>query len=123
MTTSGVETDAGQSRAALLVTPEGKILVDRLPPEALDGQLLLSAVDLFAPSDEGPDLLQPRSGLRIIPGKVAGEPHLAHSRLTTRVVVALGDRGMSLDQIGALYPHEDATALGEALELEHQLAA
>lgn len=114
---------AGQGRSALLVTPEGKILLDRLPPEALDGQLLLPDFDLFAPCDEGPDLLQPRPRLRIVPGKVAGEPHLVHSRLTTRVVAALGGRGMSLKQIAALYPHEDATALGEAVELEQQLAA
>jgi hypothetical protein len=32
----------------------------------------------------GPDLLRPRPHLRIVPSKVAGEPHVEHSRLTTR---------------------------------------
>lgn len=29
-----------------------------------------------------PDLLRPRTHLRIVPAKVAGEPHVAHSRIT-----------------------------------------
>lgn len=118
-----VEDDDGHRRPTILVTPQGDLLLDRDPPEALDGQLLLHAVDLFAPFDEGPDLRQPRPRLRIVPGKVAGEPHLVHSRLTTRTVGALAGRGFSIDQIAALYPHEDAVALREAVELEQQLAA
>lgn len=119
-----VEDDAGHSRPTVFVSAEGEILLDRDPPEALGGQLLLdTVVDLFAPFDEGPDLRQPRPRLRIVPGKVAGEPHLVHSRLTTRTVGALADRGFTLKQIAALYPSEDPVALGEAVELERQLAA
>jgi uncharacterized protein (DUF433 family) len=69
------------------------------------------------------DLRAPRPRLRIVPGKVAGEPHLVGSRLTTRTVAALAARGFSAEQIAALYMHEDPAALAEAVELERSLAA
>jgi hypothetical protein len=50
----------------------------------------------------GPDLLRPRPHLRIVPSKVAGEPHAEHSRLTTQVA-ALADRGYPVAQIAAMY--------------------
>ena len=52
---------------------------------------------LTAPFDSagmsGPDLLRPRPHLRIVPSKVAGEPHVEQSRLTTQTIAALADRG------------------------------
>ena len=71
----------------------------------------------------GPDLRQPMPHLRIVPGKVSGEPHLAHSRLTTQSVATLADRGFSLDDIKRLYPDESPDGLSEAIELERRLAA
>lgn len=118
-----VDDHAGRGRPTILVTPPGDVLLDRDQTEALYGQLLLDTpVDLFAPFDQGPDLRQPRPRLRIVPGKVAGEPHLVRSRLTTRTVGALADRGFPIKQIASLYPSEDPIALGEAVELEQQLA-
>ena len=49
----------------------------------------------------GPDLLRPRPHLRIVPSKVAGEPHVEHSRLTTQTIAALADRGYPVAQIAA----------------------
>lgn len=116
--------DGGQARSTILVTSAGKIVLDRVPPEDVDGQVVIGGiVDLFAPFEHGPDLRRPRPHLRITPGKVAGEPHLVHSRLTTRSVAALAERGLSYEQIAELYPQEDAVALEEALDLEQQLAA
>jgi len=69
------------------------------------------------------DLRVPRPRLRIVPGKVAGEPHLVGSRLTTRTVAGLAVRGLSVAQIAVLYPHEEPEALAEAVELERSLAA
>lgn len=84
-------------------------------------------VDLFARFEVeeacGPDLVSPRPHLRIVPGKVAGEPHLAGSRLTTLSVAALARRGLSLEEIAALFPDQQRAALGEAVELEDELAA
>lgn len=70
----------------------------------------------------GPDLIRPRAHLRIVPGKVAGEPHLDGSRLTTRTLVALTRRGFPLTQVIGMYPHEDPVGIGEAIELEQEIA-
>ena len=51
----------------------------------------------------GPDLLRPRPHLRIVPSKVAGEPHIEHSRLTTQTVAALASRGYTAAQIADMY--------------------
>lgn len=100
---SSVQTDRGQG----------------VMPEVLD---LLGPFDIEQ-GTWGPDLRQPMPHLRIVPGRVSGEPHLAHSRLTTRSVVTLADRGFSLNEIRRLYPDESKDGLLEAIELEHRLAA
>lgn len=80
---------------------------------------------LTAPFDSagmpGPDLLRPRPHLRIVPSKVAGEPHVAHSRLTTQTIAALADRGYPAAQIAAMYD-EPEQVISEAIDLERQLA-
>ncbi len=82
-------------------------------------------LDLLGPFEGtdggGPDLRQPRAHLRIVPGKCAGEPHLAGSRLTTLTVAALAERGFGIDDIARLYPDEDVASLAEAIELERSL--
>lgn len=69
----------------------------------------------------GPDLRWPRPRLRIIPGKLAGEPHVARSRVETRALAALARRGMGKTNIARLYPYLDEDAIEEALDLERQL--
>lgn len=68
----------------------------------------------------GPDLLRPRPHLRIVPLKVAGEPHIAGSRITTRSIAALAKRGLDATRIASMYS-VDRTAVHEALDLEGQL--
>lgn len=99
----------------------GKIFTLGEDPADLDGQLLATTVDLFGPSDSGVDLRQPRPHIRIHPGRVSGEPHLVHSRLTTRAVAGLASRGLSIELICELYPGEDPIALEEAVDLETSL--
>ncbi len=117
--------EAGREVPTILVTRNGSVVLDERPRSRLGGQYLLDGVelDLFAPFDKGVDLRVPRPRLRIVPGKVSGEPHLAGSRLTTRTVAALAERGFAAEQIAELYPHEDRLGLEEALELERSLAA
>lgn len=111
------------------VDSEGKIFI--LTPDRYEdlkrAGILENTLDLLGafetPSSTGPDLVRPRPHLRIIPGKVAGEPHLEGSRLTTLAVAALHRRGYSLDDVRRLYPHEDPAALRDAIDLEEQLAA
>ncbi len=80
---------------------------------------------LTAPFDSaglrGPDLLRPRPHLRIVPSKVAGEPHVEHSRLTTQTIAALARRGYTAGQIAGLYDEPEAV-VDEAIDLEQQLA-
>lgn len=114
----------------LVVDRSGRIYIDRgRSLQADHGQgVLPDVLDVLGPFDTeegtwGPDLRQPMPHLRIVPGKVSGEPHLASSRLTTQTVAALADRGFALQEIRRLYPDEDVKGLREAIELEHRLAA
>jgi uncharacterized protein (DUF433 family) len=98
-------------------------------PEDLTGQWLLGDGDWLNlvvpfPTDEGtkgPDLIQPRPTLRIIPGKLGGEPHVARSRVETRALAALARRGMDANNIVALYPTLDEDSVVDAIDLEDQL--
>lgn len=116
---------SGREVPTILVGRDGTVFLDKRPISTIDGQNVLEhdQLDLFAPFERGVDLRAPRPRLRIVPGKVAGEPHLVGSRLTTRTVAALAARGFSVEQIAALYSHEDPEALAEAVELEQSLAA
>lgn len=116
------------ARTPLLVDRKGHITV-RTPvgDERTTGQAVMDILDLLAPFEtgtiRGPDLVQPRPHLRIVPGKVAGEPHLQGSRLTTVTVAALAARGFDADAIALLYPDENPEAIREAIDLERALAA
>jgi uncharacterized protein (DUF433 family) len=84
-------------------------------------------LDLMAPfqvvkGQEGPDLRQPRPMLRIIPGKLAGSPHIVNTRIETVAIGALAGRGMSAALIAELYPTVGKPAIQDALDLEGQLA-
>lgn len=94
----------------------------------VDGQRHLgSMLDLLGPFEcdgqRGPDLVRPRPHLRIIPGRVSGEPHLAGSRITTQVAAALHRNIKDVREIAALYPGFDARIFEEAIEFESSLAA
>lgn len=117
--------EAGRAVPTIKVTRAGKVIWVDGPAETLSGQRVFEGdeFDLFGPFHTGPDLRVPRPRLRIVPGKVAGEPHLAHSRLITRDVAGLAARGFNLHEIGGLYPNEDPDALREAIDLEDELAA
>ena len=69
----------------------------------------------------GPHLLTPARGISIIPGKLAGEPHIQDTRIETRVLSALWDRGFRLEQLGDLYPGAGEASIRRAIRLERQL--
>ena len=98
-----------------------------VPVPALRDQRMLDVgpVDLVAafsrPDIEAPDLAEPRPTLRIVPGKLASEPHVAHTRVSTRNLAALSRRGLSGEAILALYPSLTSRNVEEALALEAQL--
>ena len=122
-------TDAGST---VLVDPNGEIVIRHqsglVRPAGHDGELQTVApdfLDLMAPFtvDEraGPDLRRPRPRLRIVPGKLAGAPHIERTRLETQAVHALARRGLEPAKIARLYPFTDVDAIQEAIDLENQL--
>lgn len=82
-------------------------------------------LDLLAPYSEaghrGPDLVRPRPKLRIVPLKVAGEPHIVGSRITSRSLVSLAKRGFNSAAIAEMYGL-DEQSVKEAIDLERQLS-
>jgi uncharacterized protein (DUF433 family) len=69
----------------------------------------------------GPDLRQPRPHLRIVPGKVGGEPHAAGTRITSQSVASLVGDGLGLAQVVKLFPDLSEQTVKECVELEEQL--
>ena len=116
------ETERGEDRPTIAVAADGTVFhIERR--ETADGQQALEGtLDLFAPYGGGVDLRQPAEHLRIAPGRCSGEPHLAGTRLTTRTVASLAERGYDTGMIAQLYPDEDVEGLREALSLEEKLA-
>lgn len=110
-------------RTGMVYLQQSNQLTD-LGDQAVMGQVL----DPLAPFEgegtiKGPDLRRPRFHLRIVPGKLAGEPHILDTRIETRALAALAGRGFGLDEILAMYPFVTRPQLEEALDLEHQLAS
>lgn len=107
----------------------GRIVLNATPsPEHPDGQAVLDAdaLDLLRPLAigrlvRGPDLVTPRPRLRIVPGKLAGAPHVHRTRIETEALAALRRRGMTVGKINALYPAIDIADVEDALDLECEL--
>lgn len=83
----------------------------------------LDLIEPFTTHEEtvGPNLQSPRPHLRIMPGKLAGSPHIVSSRIETLAIAALADRKLDEDRIHSLYPAVAPVAIREAIELEGQL--
>lgn len=121
--------EAAPARSPLLVGGNGQIFV-RLEGTVLDlnGQPSLlpeQVLNLTGPFDAdkfaGPDLIRPRPHLRIVPSKLAGEPHIERSRVTTQAVAALRARGYEPEAIAEMYSL-DVISVNEGIELEQSLA-
>lgn len=84
-------------------------------------QLLPDVLPLVQPFGTGPDLYRPRPLLRIIPGRLHGEPHLVGTRIASAVVFEFSRMGYPLTDIEQLYPDSDPAALQQAIEFEQSL--
>jgi uncharacterized protein (DUF433 family) len=85
------------------------------------------ALDLVRPFEMhvgvvGPDLTRPGETLRIIPGKLSGEPHVEGTRIQTQAIGALGSRGLGSAAILELYPDLGERNVTAAIGLERRLA-
>ena len=117
-----------RGRPALLVDANGQVHVKaEAGVHNLDRQVVSDdLLDLIAPfttaeGTHGPDLATPRTELRIIPGKLSGSPHVAHTRLETRALAALARDGFDVARIQQLYPYVSTGQIDQALDLERQL--
>lgn len=119
---------AGEPDSPLRVDHSGKIWLQADGVVSTKGHYALpETLDLLGPFEfgqqRGPDLIRPRPHLRIIPGKMSGEPHLAGSRITTQVAAALHERIPDVAQVAHLYGELDVGMFEEAIEFERSLAA
>lgn len=121
------EAPRGHDRPTIKVDASGHVIHTGRREDVSGQRVMGEVLDLFAPFQlapdaSGPDLRRPDRHLRIAPGRCAGEPHLLGTRLTTRTVAALANRGYDVDRISRLYPDEDVEALSAAVRFEHRLA-
>jgi uncharacterized protein (DUF433 family) len=124
---------AEETGPAVAVNRSGDVVILSSPDvEAPHRQRALSAGEdellrVTAPFESregsrGPDLHTPRPRLRIVPGKLGGSPHVAHTRLESQALGALAVSGLPAAKIYRLYPSVEPPAIDDALDLERQLA-
>lgn len=77
--------------------------------------------DLVSSYHEAPDLLQPGPRLRIVPGKLSGDPHIEGTRISTTAIFELHESGYSFDRMRSFYPEASADDLRNAVDLERRL--
>ena len=94
------------------------VRADRSRQIAMPGVL-----QLVGPYGAAPDLLIPRQRLRIIPGKLSGEPHVQDTRITTAVLYRLDRLGYPESDILEMYPDIAPEELKQAVDLEQSLHA
>jgi uncharacterized protein (DUF433 family) len=115
-------------RSPIRVDRSGRVFLalDETVSDAMGGLVIRDALDLLGPFEsvggrKAPDLIRPRPSLRIVPGKLSGEPHIGGSRVMTRSLDALARRGFTVERIAALYPGIGDESIAQALDLERQL--
>jgi uncharacterized protein (DUF433 family) len=114
-------------RSPIFVSGDGEVYIEgpaglqRASGQLADRDLLQPIAPFDLEGMRGPDLVQPRPTLRIIPGKLGGSPHVVDTRVETRSLSALREDGTSVERIAALYPHLTEVQIREAIELEEQL--
>ena len=119
----------GESTPNVGVDRAGAIVLEpAADARRLDGQRLIDAevFEVLRPFDlgvdrAGPDLVRPRPRVRIVPGKLAGAPHVKDTRVETEALAALLTRGLNNFSISRLYPILDLEDVDDALDLERQL--
>lgn len=115
-------------RSIVVVSRDGHVHIDTGDILQDDrGQFALrDCLDVTAPFEtlegsRGPDLVRPRPALRILPGKLAGSPHIEDTRVETIALGALRDGGLSRAAIQSLYPYLTPEQVADAVDLEDQL--
>lgn len=124
-----VTSDIDLAGASLYVDLRGRVFlrrrgrVESLRHQVVAEPVVIDVLSEFrvAGDSVGPDLVHPRPLLRILPGKLAGEPHVEGTRLRTRDIDALVVRGYTRTQIVQMFPFLTERAIEESRDLEQQL--
>lgn len=82
---------------------------------------LPNVLPLVSKYEYGPHLLTPRPLLRIMPGKMHGEPHIINTRIPSAAISEMHDLGYTGGQIREMYPEASAAAIKQAIEFERSL--
>jgi uncharacterized protein (DUF433 family)/DNA-binding transcriptional MerR regulator len=109
---------AASSSGELFIVEQGDVAM-RADPSAQSP--LPNMLNLVRPYATGPDLRTPRPRLRILPGKLQGEPHVSNTRIPTAAIYALERSGYQVDQILRFYPEVSSEDVDQALDLERSL--
>lgn len=83
----------------------------------------VTMLDLVRPYAAGPDLVEPRPLLRIVPGKLHGEPRVPGTMITSALLFDLARLGYPIETIRSMYPDATEDAIAQAVELERTLHA
>jgi uncharacterized protein (DUF433 family) len=83
--------------------------------------LMPDTLNPIQPYNDAPDLLEPRPRLRIIPGKLLGEPHIVDTRIPSAAIFTLHRQGYSTQDILAFYPDVTNDDIADAIDLERAL--
>lgn len=94
-------------------------------PGLAQGELDIGPVDLLAAhtTAEGrhlSDLRRPRELLRIVPGKLAGEPHVVDTRIPSSALFGLIERGLTREAVSEMYEVAPAV-VQQAVDYEHEI--
>jgi uncharacterized protein (DUF433 family) len=72
---------------------------------------------------KGPHLVEPKANVRILPGTLAGQPHVKDKRIPTELVVDLADQGFPPEMIRRAYPALADEDIRDAIDFEWELRA
>lgn len=67
--------------------------------------------------------MEPKDNVRILPGTLAGQPHVKDKRIPTELVVDLADQGFPPEMIRKAYPALEDEDIRDAIEFEQDLRA
>jgi uncharacterized protein (DUF433 family) len=71
----------------------------------------------------GPHLVEPKDNVRILPGTLAGQPHVKDKRIPTELVIDLADQGFPAEMIRRAYPALEDEDIRDAIDFEQELRA